>query len=274
VAATEGIGLPGGLRVDGARRRDAALRPLTGADEAFLAEEAGGLLPAQRTTALLARCLERLGPLAAPVAPEAVAALSVGDREALLLQLRRISVGERVHAVLGCPRCGAAMDLELRVADLLLEPYDAWPDIHEAVVDGRPTRFRLPTGADQEAVAPVALDDPEAAAALLLERCVDGEVTPAVTEAVPALMADLDPQAEIILDAVCAACDGGLSAPFDTGDYLYREVLVSQQRLLREVHTLALHYGWSERDILALPARKRGAYIDLLAEVLETSDAG
>jgi hypothetical protein len=274
VPAVEEIGLPGGLRVGGARRRDAALRPLTGADEAFLGEEAGGLLPAQRTTALLARCLERLGPLAAPVPPDAVAALGAGDREALLLHLRRISIGDRVRAVVACPHCAEAMDLDLRVGDLLVAPYDAWPEHHEAVVDGRTTRFRLPTGADQEAVAPAALDDPRAAAALLLARCVEGEVTPAVAEAVPELMAELDPQAEIVLDAECAACGGRLSAPFDPGDYLYREVLVARHGLLRQIHTLALNYGWSERDILALPSRKRATYLGLLAEDLEASEAG
>ena len=87
-------------------------------------------------------------------------------------------------------------------------------------------------------------------------------------------MAELDPQAEIVLEAECAACGGRLSAPFDPGDYLDREVLVAHHGLLREVHTLALHYGWSERDILALPARSGGAYIGLLAEDLEASAAG
>jgi hypothetical protein len=260
--------------VGGSRRRDAALRPLTGADEAFLAEESAGLLPARRTTALLTRCLERLGPLEAPVSPGAVAALSVGDREALLLHLRRISMGDRLDASVACPHCAELMDLDLLVGDLLVAPYDAWPDHHEAVIDGRATRFRLPTGADQEAVAPAALDDPPAAAALLLARCVQGEVTPAVTETVPALMADLDPQAEIVLDTECAACGGHVSAPFDAGDYLCREVLVSWHGLLRQVHTLALNYGWSERDILALPTRNRAAYIALIAEDVEASEAG
>ena len=49
---------------------------------------------------------------------------------------------------------------------------------------------------------------------------------------------------------------------------------MSRHGLLREVHTLALNYGWSERDILALPARKRAAYIGLLAEDLEASEPG
>jgi hypothetical protein len=39
----------------------------------------------------------------------------------------------------------------------------------------------------------------------------------------------------------------------------------SLDRLYDEVHVLALHYHWAERDILALPAAKRQRYLGLLA---------
>ena len=90
------VTLPGGLLVGGERRQDAVLRPLAGEDEAFLLEDAAGLSPAARTTALLARCVERLGPVE-PVGAEDVRALTAGDREALLLELRRLSFGERLE---------------------------------------------------------------------------------------------------------------------------------------------------------------------------------
>ena len=34
---------------------------------------------------------------------------------------------------------------------------------------------------------------------------------------------------------------------------------------MEEVHILALHYHWSEADILALPSPKRQRYLSLLA---------
>src|SRR5918995_3980488 len=100
--STATIRLPGGLWIDGVRYCEASLRSLNGDDEAFLLERGELLLPVQRTTALLARCLTRLGPLS-PVTTETVALLTAGDREALLLHLRRLVLGERLQCLLSCP---------------------------------------------------------------------------------------------------------------------------------------------------------------------------
>jgi phage FluMu protein gp41 len=115
--------LPHGVRVGGEWTRDVRLRALSGAEEEFLAGHGAELLPAERTTELLARCVERIGPLEA--APQTVLGLTVGDREALLLQIRRLTFGDRLDAVVACPsaECGEQMDLELSVRDLLVEPY-------------------------------------------------------------------------------------------------------------------------------------------------------
>ena len=46
-------------------------------------------------------------------------------REALLLHLRRLLVGDRLACVLSCPdpACGEPMDVELAVEELLVGPY-------------------------------------------------------------------------------------------------------------------------------------------------------
>jgi hypothetical protein len=163
------VTLPGGLFVDGERRQDALLRPLDGEDETFLLEDAEGLSPAARTTVLLQRCLVRVGPVER-VDADAVRALTAGDREALLLELRRLSFGDGFECVLACPvpECGEAMELELRAGDLLLAPYeDARPEYEADDV-----RFRLPNGGDLEAAAPAARAGVEAGVRVVLERCV------------------------------------------------------------------------------------------------------
>ena len=40
--------------------------------------------------------------------------------------------------------------------------------------------------------------------------------------------------------------------PFDIADYFYREICGRESDLHREIHLLAFHYHWSERDILRL----------------------
>lgn len=276
------VTLPHGVRVGSEWRRDARLRPLTGSEEAYLAGDAADLLPAERTTGLLARCVESVGRVEA--SPETVLGLTVGDREALLLQIRRLTFGDQLESVLTCPsfECEEKMDLELSVADLLVEPYALDAEWQEAtVVDGESrylVRYRVPTGADQEDAARLAADL-RRAAGLIVERCVDevrddeghplDGIPGAVVEALPGLMAGRDPQAEIVLSLVCPACATEFRVLFDAGDYLHRELVAHGQSLYEEVHHLAFHYHWSEAEIMGLPTGKRQRYLELLANALE-----
>lgn len=266
------ITLPGGCWRNGALQRDALLRPLRGEDELFLAEEAEGLTPARRTTLTLARCLERLGD-EAPVSDETARALTAGDREAILLHLRRATFGEQVTSVLRCPRteCDERMDLELRVADLLVPPAESPAPVHETAIGGHAVRFRLPNGGDLEEAAVLARRDVNAAARLVLERCVvdDGGAASAdIARELPAVMAERDPQAELVLHLVCTKCERPFTALFDTASFLFGELAARRGALYREVHQLAFHYHWSEADILGMTAARRRRYLELLTEAL------
>jgi hypothetical protein len=280
---TIAITLSGGLWLGGLCHREAHMRALTGADEAFLLETSAALLPAQRATALLTRCLTRLGPLC-PVTAEAARALTMGDREALLLHLRHLTLGDRLQCVLRCPHpdCGEKMDLELKVSDLLRPSYPDIQQSYETTVGENGSayrvRFRLPTGADQEAAAGLAHTDPPAAADLLLRHCVEQvipaddrpveELPPAVASQLPATLAELDPQAELMLNLTCPICGHAFSTLFDTAAYFFQELASRANYLYREVHLLAFHYHWSETEIMAMTSRKRRLYLDLLAEAL------
>jgi hypothetical protein len=249
--------LPHGVLRDGEWRRDALVRAPTGADEAMLVESFTDQSTAVRLSALLASCVARLGGEDANLAD--VRALVVGDREALLLQLRAAAFGERVPCVLECPGCGERMDLELAIADLLV---DAYVDAAAEHALGQ-LRFRLPTGADLEAAAEAA--DSEAGAALLLERCVlDGSLTDDAHEALEDELERLDPQAELRIAVVCPSCSEPVDATVDAGALLLEELAEGSDALFREVHALARHYHWSEDEILGLELGRRRRYLDLL----------
>lgn len=286
------VTLPGGFNLAGNWHRTAHLRPLAGQDEAFLAGNGYTLLPAQRATALLTRCLTRLGPLVEPVMPEAVRSLTVGDREALLLHLRRLTLGETMQCILNCsnPACGEKMDLDLNVDDLLVPAYQHPQERYETVVKDNyiayQVCFRLPTGADQEAAATLVRTAPQAGADLLLQRCVEqvsaggepvvsNEGWPvALAQQLPAIMAELDPQAETILSLTCPVCGHVFSALFDAATYFFQELASQMRQLYREVHLLAFHYHWSEAEIMGMTAKKRHLYLDLLAETLTEKGHG
>jgi hypothetical protein len=78
-------------------------------------------------------------------------------------------------------------------------------------------------------------------------------------------MAELDPQSDVELSLSCPNCGHAWRAPLDIASYFWSEVEAWAQRLLLEVHQLARGYGWSERDILAMSARRRRAYLEMLA---------
>jgi hypothetical protein len=189
--------------------------------------------------------------------------------------------------MLNCPNpeCGEKLDVDLAVSNLLLPSYPHTESWHETVVKEKNAayriRFRLPTGGDQEAVAALAHHDVQEAARLLLDRCVDHVTAeddggdpiedwpPVVIQRLPAMMAELDPQAELLLDLTCPACGHTFSAIFDTAAYFFQEIRSRGRDLYREVHLLAFHYHWSEGEILAMTGRKRRIYLNLLAESIE-----
>jgi hypothetical protein len=276
------VGLPGGIRLDGVWHRDAILRPLAGRDEAFLLQHGCALSSASRTTALLARCLCSLGSLSA-VSADIARSLTVGDREALLLHLRRLTFGEIISCVLACPDCDEKLDLDLQATELLLPPYQHAGDLHEASVASDDVsyrvRFRLPNGADQEQAARLAAA-PDTAAELVLRRCVQEIVDERTGAPIPDLpaglvtaladtMAKLDPQAEIVLDLACPACHAAFKTPLDVADYFYRELRAREHDLYRDVHLLAFHYHWSETAILRLNRRRRLSYVELLSGAVQ-----
>jgi hypothetical protein len=215
--------------------------------------------------------------------------LSVGDREALLLQLRRATFGERLEAVLPCPSagCGERMELTLDVGDLLLPPYRDVRRWHDLTVDidgaAYALSFRLPTARDIDRAAPIARTDP-AEAARELVRCsvrhserdgtwVDpGALPAAVVTRLGAAMADLDPQAELDLDLRCPACEQRFSMLFDVATFFLCELDGRGARVLEEVHALASHYHWSEREILHMPSSRRAVYLRMLDGTTRRAD--
>jgi hypothetical protein len=275
------VQLPGGVPVGEQWCRSAWLRPVTGREEEFLLNEGRQLPAAARVTQLIARCMERLGPVE-PVGVEWVRLLSVGDREALLLHLRRLTLGERVSCLLRCPTCQQKMDLDLKIGELLLSPYPYSRQTHAADIadeeNSYRVMFRVPNGADQEAAAEKAGRSLGEAEDLVLRRCIEqvdsahqeklAELPPVVLRELPARMAALDPQAELILDLTCPECGAVFTAPFDSADYIYRELAMEEREFYREVHSLSWHYHWSEEAVLGLSRRKRRIYLELLSDEL------
>jgi len=193
-------------------------------------------------------------------------ALPVGARDARLIALHEALFGPALETRVDCPACGAALESQLSTADLATPaaPPDD-PPLLEG--DGIALDWRLPTSDDLLAVL-----DADDAAERLLARCVRaarrGDVALAAEDLPDALidrlqqaMAERDPGADLRIALACPACGHAFERRFDIGRYLFSALDDWAERTLDEVHLLAGAYGWSESEILALPARRRRHYI-------------
>jgi hypothetical protein len=201
--------------------------------------------------------------------------LTVGGADRCLLQLRRSLFGGRFNAVCACPRCRETMELDFDSEQLATSPAaESGAEPRQLAVDNWRITFRIPSLHDLADAGQ--RPDANSARALLLERCVlhaeqNGvAITPHELPA-PALTAlssalqNADPQAATELSLNCPACQHAWTSAFDLGAFLWSELHAWAGRMLREVHVLARHYGWSESDILALPPRRRRQYLEMIA---------
>lgn len=244
--------------------RHASLRPLSGRDEEWLARHRN--TPSSvRVSWLLNQCLLALDDR--PVNCDLVRQMLVGDREFLMLQLRRITLGDHVQAVVNCPECGSKMDVDFRLDEVSVQAQPQTQESFTLDLPGRSVRFRLPNGGDQEDV----VHDPDPVGALL-GRCLVDDADQALSsderEAVMAEMERLAPQVDVELELGCPECSHQFTLAFDTTAFFFDEVAVRADELLHEVHALAFYYHWSESEILNLERGRRRKYLALLHDAL------
>ena len=262
------VDLPGGLVLDDGRRLgQVGLRRLSGREEDWLARHRS-VSNAEAVSEMLAACMTHVG--LELTSRQIARELLVGDRDFLMIQLRRLTLGDQIAAVYTCPECASKMDVSLDLADA---PVDFSPQLQSVyelqLPGGRIVRFRLPNGADQESVAAISGND---AVNALLHRCVvasgDVPLNEDDRQRISDEMERIAPKVEIELDLTCPECGHQFLVEFDVAAFFFAELAASQKTLLREVHHLAFHYGWSEAAILAMDRGRRRAYLSLLADEL------
>ena len=285
--------LPGGwVDEQGSAHKEVVFSPLTGREEALLADTSQGA--AALVTAVLSRCIQRIGSVA-PVDETLVRQLLVADRDYLLLKLREATFGSQVQATIRCPwpDCGEKVDIDFSIDDIPVSPsqdkgpvYTLTLSPEAAFVEGglahRELRFRLPTGADQELLSLELARNEALALVKLLARCVQTigpleihcaeqleDLSPLACMEIEREMLRIAPRIDLNMEVNCPECARLFTAPFDLQDFFFGEMRTSRDLLYREVHYLAYHYHWSERDIMEMPKGERRNYIEILADEIE-----
>lgn len=183
---------------------------------------------------------------------------SVGARTAGLLRLLTLndhSAGN-VHAalrpLLSCPHCSERIEAELPLAALVaLQP-------DEPAIAFGPHQLRRPTGTDLRTIRT------EGEAAWLQRWCNESGLPAQVADAALDTLAQADPLVGFEMACRCPACGEDTTIEIDLEALALQRLAEQQRRLLREVHALATHYGWSEAQILEVPAPRRARYLELI----------
>lgn len=205
---------------------------------------------------------------------DALAALSIGERDRRLLTLRQLTFGSQLASVANCSRCGETLEWNVETSDLVMQSATEQPANLSVDVDHYHVRFRLPNTLDLALLANSDWTDVACARQRLFENCILGaeekgeEVSASalpvsVTTAIVKRMAEADPQADLQVELACPACGEEWQAQFDIESFFWTEVCSWAQRILSEVHRLARAYGWSETEILGLSPWRRQVYLNL-----------
>jgi hypothetical protein len=248
---THEVTLPIGVAgPDGDTHRRVVLRKMTGREEAILADRRFQRNGGKLVTELLHSCIVSLGDLPSNGRGPVTGMTSV-DRNFLLLRLRSITFGSDLDATYTCPSCGHVDrvtedldDLPVRAAggageegvDVEVELEDGYVDrdgqVHTAL------RLRLPTGADEEAVASQMRDNASTGKNALLGRCLVslGDVPRTRIEAmgskiladltmtdrrrIDRAMADASPGVDLSRHIECADCGTEYTASLDLTNFL------------------------------------------------------
>ncbi len=193
----------------------------------------------------LALVIERVGRVERPGA-EVLHALTLADRHALVRDALVVSGRPAIDAVATCDGCGKQFELAFDLCAVVL------PN-----VDPRTTAVRLPTAADVER----ARDDLDLLAALL--QCSRNGAERA-RESAEDMIAGADPLGTLVIESACPECGASVRAEADLAGSWLETLRRRASALIDDVHVLATRYHWSESEILALPASRRIAYLELI----------
>ncbi|MBL9045602.1 MAG: hypothetical protein JNM83_28595 [Myxococcales bacterium] len=198
--------------------------------------------------------------------PAELLALSIGERDALLFELREHSFGSLLRGAARCPSCQQRSLFSLQLSELRAQVRTPPQQPLFLQLGEWQLHYRLPSSHDLRQAA--ACPDVASARDSLIRACTlsvlrsgvpqTAPLIPELAQALGQALSHHDPQGEVLLNLQCAHCGHPWQALLDIVTFLWNEVATTARQLLDEVDTLARAYGWSEANILALsPARRR-----------------
>ena len=235
-------------------------------------------------TAIAARCSRADDAVDLPRRLEQAWAMPVSARIARLLRIVALTEGVDILAIaLRCPDpdCAGTLEVDLPLERLLGDATggDARaPDaaIAVEVPTGKPVQLRRPTGNDQREWRAGSFPTKQEAllavvrslAAPAVEKLPLGE---SELSLLAGAMEEVDPLTAFRVITVCPHCGKEAPIPVDLEAEALRRLANAQRAVLQEIYVLASRFGWSETEILAVPAKRRARYLRMVEASEETT---
>jgi hypothetical protein len=208
------------------------LRPMTGYEEELVEERRHDANTAALCNEIIARCLVPPG-ADTSAARARVRSLLVAQRDAALVHLRRISLGDVIHSRIHCPACDKPNEIDFRISDLPVSVADAPERIDVPVDGGIQATLRLPTAGDQEDLLDADLESDSQRRTFLLARALvrwGGQEGPfdyefarglsiGVRNALEAALVRTTPDLDLSMAVRCSSCGHAWGAPFDVPSF-------------------------------------------------------
>jgi hypothetical protein len=235
------------------------MRSLNAAEILDLWEQGQGRSPSGRGLLLLACACRWADPRDLMDAP-------LGWRNRRLLELHVRQFGP-LECFSECSQCGERLEFAVPLEKVLAG------DVLEERRIERPGelsaggfRYRALTSADM--LHAERTGSPEEAEEVLVSRCVtaveEAQGGPPERSQMALMLAEADPDAEILIDLQCPHCAATWQELLDPVQFLWREIAAAAKRIVGEVVALAQGYGWTENEILRLSAFRRALYLEAL----------
>lgn len=258
--------LPGGLIVDEQLRRDYHFKPLTGLLERVISESGFAVNSlAEQVSIILTNAVDKVAGMAA--SEELVRSLSSGDRLYLILQLEALIDQSPQWMTSSCQACDELVQFQVNPATMPVKPAGKrFPQINISLSIGDVT-LRVPSGDDEEILANLVQSENDALDILLArllsspaQRLDVSELTAEDIDLIDKRLDEMSPQPGASVSIECPYCAHRQQIPIDNYAWITRKT----QRLDEEIHTMATHYHWSEKEILSLSRNRRQRYLQLI----------
>ncbi len=194
--------------------------------------------------------------------------LPLGELGRLAAHCLSATFGDSMECVLTCPACGCSMELDLPI-ELTADRDGSPPGSARSGAELGDAEFTIRAPSTRDLLAATGQADVRG---VLVRLCASGpegdpvEVDQLSTEQRRRLEDGLERLAGTALPALnttCPDCGADVEGVVDPADLLWTQVDRTAPALLRDVAALAAAFGWTERDILAMPASRRSAYLEL-----------